>query len=96
MDRRLRLQLAMIALLCGGAAIDARAASRWTAVQSGSMTVIGDQPATTLRAVALELEQFSAVLGRLSASRLPAVSRLSARSHIMSSAFLARPMVRIA
>jgi hypothetical protein len=32
----------------------------------------------------------------LSASRLPAVWRLSARSHIMSIAFWATPMVRMA
>ena len=64
------LLLALAAGLC--LAADAAAATRWTAVRSESMTVIGDQSASTLRDVAQQLEQFRTVLGLLSSGGQPA------------------------
>ena len=69
MTRRLLL-LALAGGLCLTA--DAAAATRWTAVRSESMTVIGDQSAGTLRDVAQQLEQFRTVLGLLSSGGQPA------------------------
>ena len=56
------------------AAVGEGAEPRWTMVRSESMTLIGDQSSKALRDVALELEQFRAVLGRLSASGQPPAS----------------------
>ena len=53
-------------------AATAGAEPRWTVVHSESMIVMGDQSANTLRDVAQELEQFRAVLGRLSSNGQPA------------------------
>jgi tetratricopeptide (TPR) repeat protein len=61
------------ALLCAlSVAAGAGAEPRWTVIHSESMTVMGDQSANTLRDVALELEQFRAILGRLSSNGQPA------------------------
>src|SRR3954471_7664446 len=67
-------RLILTALVCVNTAVSAVAEPRWTMVRSESMTLIGDQSASALRDVALELEQFRAVLGRLSASGQPAPS----------------------
>jgi tetratricopeptide (TPR) repeat protein len=55
-----------------GVASGASAEPRWTVVHTESMIVMGDQSANTLRDVALELEQFRAVLGLLSSNGKPA------------------------
>jgi len=68
----MRVHLLLTALLCACVAGDARADSRWTMLHSESMTIVGDQPANALRDVALELEQFRAVIGRLSSNGQPA------------------------
>ena len=52
--------------------VNAAADTHWTAVRSASLTVLGDQSAKKLREVAVELEQFRSVLGRLSARGRPA------------------------
>jgi tetratricopeptide (TPR) repeat protein len=41
---------------------------RWTMVRTPSVTVIGDQSAKTLRDVAIQIEQFRAIVGRLIAN----------------------------
>ena len=66
----LRLAFGVAVALCLAPA--AGAEPRWTVVHSESMTVMGDQSANMLRDVALELEQFRAVLGRLSSNGKPA------------------------
>src|SRR6185369_1385409 len=38
---------------------------RWTMVRTPSLTVIGDQPASTLREVSIQLEQFRTVVAGL-------------------------------
>ena len=48
-----------------GAAASADAAPKWTVVRSESLIVMGDQPASTLRDVAQQLEQFRVVVGGL-------------------------------
>jgi tetratricopeptide (TPR) repeat protein len=65
-----RATLFLAATIC--AATAASAEPRWTMVRSESMTLIGDQSAGALRDIALELEQFRAVLGRLSPNGQPA------------------------
>ncbi|MCU1384871.1 MAG: hypothetical protein JWL71_3568 [Acidobacteria bacterium] len=64
----------LVAVMASACALADAAEPRWTAVRSGSMTVLGDQPANALRDIAQELEQFRAVLGRLSASGRPAAT----------------------
>ena len=66
----LRLAFWVAVTLCLAPA--AGAEPRWTVVHSESMTVMGDQSANMLRDVALELEQFRAVLGLLSSNGKPA------------------------
>lgn len=68
----MRVRLLLTVLWCGCVAGQASAESRWTILHSESMIVIGDRSANTLREVALELEQFRAVLGRLSSNGQPA------------------------
>jgi len=48
---------------------------RWTSVRTATLTVIGDQPASTLRDVAVQLEQFRTVVAGLiaGASRPPSL-----------------------
>jgi hypothetical protein len=65
-----RLALWLAVTLC--LVSTAGAEPRWIVVHSESMTVMGDQSANTLRDVALELEQFRAVLGLLSSNGKPA------------------------
>jgi tetratricopeptide (TPR) repeat protein len=65
-------RLVLVALCALSVAAAAGAETRWTMVRSESMTVMGDQSANALRDVALELEQFRAVLGRLSSNGQPA------------------------
>ncbi|MGH9143823.1 MAG: DUF1570 domain-containing protein, partial [Vicinamibacterales bacterium] len=67
---RLTTLLPVLLLACGAA--EASGELRWNAVRTESMTVLGDQSVNTLREVASELEQFRAVLGRLSANGQPA------------------------
>ena len=43
----------------------ASADSRGSLLKTGSMTIIGDQPPATLRDVAIQIEQFRAVVGEL-------------------------------
>lgn len=60
----MRYILAVLALLSSVG--DAAAAEpRWTMIQLGTTTIIGDQPAGTLRDVAIQIEQFRAVVGGL-------------------------------
>jgi tetratricopeptide (TPR) repeat protein len=59
-------RLALASLLALASAAPGRAAERpWTLVRSQNLTVVGQQSARTLRAVAVELEQFRIVLGGL-------------------------------
>src|SRR5262245_50476963 len=51
-----------VAVLTGGAE------RAWTIVHSPNLTVLGQQPAKTLRTIAVQLEQFRTVLGALIAS----------------------------
>jgi tetratricopeptide (TPR) repeat protein len=61
-----RITIVVAALLALGAASTAAAAdARWTMVRTPAMTVIGDQPAAALRDVAIQIEQFRAVVGGL-------------------------------
>ena len=60
--RRQLLALAVAAAL----AVTGRAADRpWTLLRGAHATIIGQQPAKALRSVALEIEQFRAVVGGL-------------------------------
>jgi tetratricopeptide (TPR) repeat protein len=69
----MQLRRLLAAVLCVFfVAAAAGAETRWTMVRSESLTVIGDQSANALRDIALELEQFRAVLGRLSPNGQPA------------------------
>jgi Flp pilus assembly protein TadD len=59
-------QLALLAAFALLTAAKATAADpRWTMIPGTSMTVIGDQSAETLRDVAIQMEQFRAVVGGL-------------------------------
>src|SRR3954470_14367165 len=53
----------------------AAADSRWTMVQTPTMTVVGDQSADVLQSVAIQIEQFRRVVGGLipNADRPPSV-----------------------
>jgi tetratricopeptide (TPR) repeat protein len=74
--RRLALTLGLATAL--GSATLASAEPRWTMVRSGVLTVIGDQSPSTLRDVAVQIEQFRAVVGGLihDANRAPSVPTL--------------------
>jgi tetratricopeptide (TPR) repeat protein len=74
--RRLALTLALAALL--GSVAPVRAEPKWTMVRSGVLTVIGDQSPATLRDVAVQIEQFRAVVGGLihDANRAPSIPTL--------------------
>src|SRR5262249_15214216 len=61
--RRLRLALAVNAILL--ATTSAWADARWTTLSTGTLTIVGDQSPATLRDVALQIEQFSTVVGGL-------------------------------
>jgi tetratricopeptide (TPR) repeat protein len=65
--------LALAVLL--GIASPARAEPNWTMVRSGVLTVIGDQSASTLRDIVVQIEQFRTVVGGLihDANRPPSV-----------------------
>jgi len=60
-----RLLAACLALAIGEPVVALRAATKWTAVKSQSLTVLGDESAATLGSVAVQLEQFRAVVGSL-------------------------------
>jgi hypothetical protein len=60
-----RFLVAAILITSFGAAAPAAGAPKWTVVRSKSLIVMGDQPASTLRNVAQQLEQFRVVLGGL-------------------------------
>ncbi|HEX7140062.1 MAG TPA: hypothetical protein VF219_19580, partial [Vicinamibacterales bacterium] len=74
--RRLALTLGLATAL--GSAMPAIAEPRWSMVRSGVLTVIGDQSPSTLRDVAVQIEQFRAVVGGLihDANRAPSVPTL--------------------
>jgi tetratricopeptide (TPR) repeat protein len=57
-------QLLALSIVAASAA-PVHAESRWTMVRSGSLLVIGDESASRLRDVAIELEEFRAVVGGL-------------------------------
>src|SRR5256712_7602715 len=65
MNRRLLGFALVFALVC--AAVSA-ADGRWTIVRGQTMTVVGDQPAETLRDIASRPERFRLRLTRLSAN----------------------------
>src|SRR5262245_32999950 len=63
--RRALLAIALAAV----ATVSGRAADRpWTIVRSATLTIVGQQPAKTLRTIAVQIEQFRAVLGALFAT----------------------------
>ena len=62
---RLKGFLCACAALAACAAPASAAEPRWTMVRTPSLTVIGDQPAGTLRDVAIQIEQFRAVVAGL-------------------------------
>ena len=61
--KRLIARLIVFALALFAAAGVASAETRWTMVRSGTLTVIGDQSANTLRDIAIKIEQFRNVVG---------------------------------
>ena len=71
---RLAVVFAVAALLTSTAA-PASADSRWTLLTAGNITLIGDASPATLRDIALQIEQFQVVVGRLirNADRPPSV-----------------------
>jgi tetratricopeptide (TPR) repeat protein len=66
-DRRVHQHTAALAIAAAGVlAVTGRAADRpWTLLRGEHATIIGQQSATTLREVALKIEQFRAVVGGL-------------------------------
>jgi tetratricopeptide (TPR) repeat protein len=62
---RVKSFLCACAALAACAAPASAAEPRWTMVRTPSLTVIGDQPAGTLRDVAIQIEQFRAVVAGL-------------------------------
>ena len=63
--------VALVFTLAGGFAFAAE--GRWTMVRSQSLTVIGDQPTAALQKIAVELEQFRAVLAGLAQNPQPSM-----------------------
>jgi tetratricopeptide (TPR) repeat protein len=59
------LILFVVATVAGGAAVATAAEPKWTMVRTPSITVIGDQSPSTLRDVAIQIEQFRAVVASL-------------------------------
>jgi len=70
-----RISVAIALAISIGAASAARAEPKWNLTRSGVLTVIGDQPASVLRDIAIQIEQFRAVVGGLihDADRPPSV-----------------------
>ena len=68
---RLKGFLCACAALAACAAPASAAEPRWTMVRTPSLTVIGDQPAGTLRDVAIQIEQFRAVVAALKVAAEP-------------------------
>ena len=62
---RVKSFLCACAVLASCAAPASAADPRWTMVRTPSLTVIGDQPAGTLRDIAVQIEQFRAVVAGL-------------------------------
>jgi tetratricopeptide (TPR) repeat protein len=60
-----RPHVALAAAVALAIVAPASADSRWSLLNAGSMTIIGDQPPSTLRDVATQIEQFRAVVGGL-------------------------------
>src|SRR5262245_2042703 len=63
--RRSRLRLAVAVGAIVFASPSSWADARWTVLSSGTLTIVGDQSPATLRDVALQIEQFSTVVGGL-------------------------------
>jgi len=70
---RISVAIALAVSFCAPRA--ARAEPKWNLTRSGVLTVIGDQPAPVLRDIAIQIEQFRAVVGGLihDADRPPSV-----------------------
>lgn len=93
--RHLKSALVAAVLLLGSAPSGLAAAPRWTMIPGATMTFVGDVPAERLRAVAMQIEQFGAVIGGLipDAGRPPS---LPTAVFVFSSRKAMRPFVPVA